>query len=134
MPRIFDKKMVNKTVKKIVKITAINLTLFTLAFLLIIIPSTLAKQPIQSQLQHSNHTILATPQQLLRQGEQLFQAGRFTDAVKVLQQAIRIYQESGDNLGQAEALTNLSLVLEKLASWKQANYAINTSLKLLGSL
>lgn len=97
----------------------INLILFTLAFSLIIVPSTFAKQP------------QPIPQQQLDQGEQLFKAGRFTDAVQVLQQAIRIYQQSGDNLRQAEAYTNLSLVFEKLGSWKQAEEAINTSLKLL---
>jgi CHAT domain-containing protein len=129
--------MSQRYIKKIAKIAAINLTLFVLAFSLTIVPSTLAKQPTNSQLkhpqlQHPNTSTLATPQQLLQQGEQLFQVGRFTDAVKVLQQAISIYQQSGDNLGQAEAQTNLSLVLEKLGLWKQATEALDTSLKLLG--
>lgn len=118
--------------KKIVKIAAINLILFTLTFSSIVIPSTFAQPPIKSQLQQPTTTTLATSKQLLPQAEKLFQAGNFTDAVKVLQQAIRNYQKSGDNLGQAEAQTNLSLVLEKLGLGKQATEAINTSLQLLG--
>lgn len=116
--------------KKIFKIAAINLVLFTLTFFLIIIPSTRAIQP---QLNQNPTTItLTAPEQLLEQGERLFQAGRLTDAINILQQATRIYKQSGNNLGQAAAQTNLSLAFEQLGSWKQASVAINTSLNLLG--
>ncbi len=46
--------------------------------------------------------------------------------------AVRIYQRSGDRLAQAASLTNISLALEELGSWKEATEAINTSLNLLG--
>lgn len=116
--------------KKIFSIAAINLVLFTLTFFLIIIPSTGAIQP---QLNQNPATItLTAPEELLEQGERLFQAGRLTDAINILQQAIRIYKQSGNNLGQAAAQTNLSLAFEQLGSWKQATVAINTSLNLLG--
>jgi CHAT domain-containing protein len=115
---------------KIFKIAAVNLILFTLTFSLIIIPTTFAiqPQPIKSR------TIITqtTQEQLLEQSEQLFQAGRLTDAIKILQQAIQIYKQSGNSLGQAAAQTNLSLALEQLGLWKQASVAINTSLNLLG--
>lgn len=116
--------------KKIFKIAAINLALFTLTFFVIIIPSTGAIQPQLNQ--NLTTTTLTAPEQLLEQGERLFQAGRLTDAVNILQQAIRIYKQSGNNLGQAAAQTNLSLAFEQLGSWKQATEAINTSLNLLG--
>ncbi|BAZ16737.1 tetratricopeptide TPR_4 [Calothrix sp. NIES-4071] len=119
-----------KLSKKIFKIAAINLVLFTLTFSLIIIPITLAKQP--QSIQSQTTVTQATPEQLLQQSEHLFKTGRLTDAVTTLQQAIRIYKQSGNTLGQAAAQTNLSLALEQLGSWKQASVAINTSLNLLG--
>lgn len=98
-----------------------NIILFTLAYLLTITPSTLAKQP----------ELTATTQQL-EQGEALYREGRFTEAINVLQQAVRIYQQQGNNLGQAAALTNLSLVYQQLGAWPEADISVNNSLKLLG--
>ncbi|MHC5742228.1 MAG: CHAT domain-containing protein [Nostoc sp.] len=72
------------------------------------------------------------PQALLEQGEGLYQAGRFTEAVNVLQQAVRIYQQESNNLAQAAALTNLSVVYQQLGSWKEAYATIDNSLILLG--
>ncbi|WP_414584545.1 CHAT domain-containing protein [Scytonema sp. PCC 10023] len=122
--------------KRLVRFAVTNVVLFTLAFSLTIIPSTFAKQP-QTNSPAGFHTqttkpSTTTPQQLVSQGEALYQSGRFTEAVTVLQQAVRIYQQQGDNLAQAAALTNLSLVFEQLGSWKEASKAINTSLNLLG--
>ncbi len=109
--------------------------LFTLTVFLTIIPSTFAQQlptsPDGFHLQ-SNKKTASTAQQLLDQGEALYQAGRFTEAVNVLQQAVNAYQREGNNLGQAAALTNLSLLYQQLGSWKKAAFAINTSFQLLG--
>ncbi len=141
--------------KQHVRFVVTNLVLFTLAFILTIIPSTSATQPktnsadgfhIQTTTPNtiqlgvvgdwrnpvSRLGIATSPQQLLSQGEALYQAGRFAEAVTVLQQAVRICQQSGDRLAQAASLTNLSLALEQLGSWKEASTAINTSLNLLG--
>lgn len=112
-----------------------NVILFTLASLLTIIPSAFAKQLENSPSQIYAQTIQSpatTSQQLLEQGEALYQAGRFTEAVTILQQAVRTYQRESNNLAQATALTNLSLVYQQLDSWKEAYAAINSSLKLLG--
>uniref|UniRef100_A0A0C1N236 Tetratricopeptide TPR_1 repeat-containing protein n=1 Tax=Tolypothrix bouteillei VB521301 TaxID=1479485 RepID=A0A0C1N236_9CYAN len=103
--------------------------LFTMAFSLTVVPSTLAKQPQTIQTTTSPTT---TPPQLLARAEALYQAGRFTEAVTVLQQAVSIYQQKGDRLTQAIALTNLSLVFKQLGSWKEASTAIDSSLNLLG--
>ena len=115
--------------KRLAKFTYKNVILFTLTCLLIITPSTFAKQP-ESPAVHSQ-TINTTTQQL-EQGEKLYQAGRFTEAIIVLQQAVSIYQQQNNNLGQAAALTNLSLVYEKLGAWNEADAAVESSLKLLG--
>ncbi|NMG21705.1 CHAT domain-containing protein [Brasilonema bromeliae] len=122
--------------KRLIRFALTHVVLFTLAFSLTIIPSTFAKQP-QTNSVDNFHTQTTkppttTPQQLVSQGERFYQSGRFAEAVTVLQQAVRIYQREGDRLPQAAALTNLSLALEQLGSWKEASKAINTSLNLLG--
>ncbi|NMF66124.1 CHAT domain-containing protein [Brasilonema octagenarum] len=122
--------------KRLVRFSLTHVVLFTLAFSLTLIPSTFAKQP-QTNSSDKFHTQTTkfpatTPQQLLEQGEALYQSGRFAEAITVLQQAVRISQREGDNLAQAAALTNLSLTFQQLGSWKEASKAINTSLNLLG--
>jgi CHAT domain-containing protein/Arc/MetJ-type ribon-helix-helix transcriptional regulator len=122
--------------KRLIRFALTNVVLFTLAFFLTIIPSTFARQP-QTNSGDNFHTqttktSTTTPQQLVSQGEALYQSGRFAEAVSVLQEAVRIYQKEGDRLAQAAASTNLSLAFEQLGSWKEASKAINTSLNLLG--
>ncbi|MDF5740019.1 MULTISPECIES: CHAT domain-containing protein [unclassified Nostoc] len=112
----------------------INLTLFTLAFSFTLVPATFAKLPETNSgggVQISA-TQSPTSQQLVEQGESFYQAGRFAEAVTVLQQAIRIYQTQGDRFPKAAALTNLSLAYQQLGLWKEATGAINSSLELLG--
>ncbi|MFN6571882.1 CHAT domain-containing protein [Dendronalium sp. ChiSLP03b] len=62
----------------------------------------------------------------------LYEDGRFAEAVKILQQAIQEYQQQGDTLKQAVALSNLSLAYQQLGDWSQAQTAINQSLDLQG--
>lgn len=71
------------------------------------------------------------PQTLEQQGKALYEAGRFTEAIAILQQAIQIYQQQGDTLRQAIALSNLALSYQQLGNWTQANQAIDTSFDLL---
>ncbi|MEH1899801.1 MAG: tetratricopeptide repeat protein [Nostoc sp.] len=122
--------------KKLIRFAVIHVVLFTLAFSLTIIPRTFAKQPQTNSpavfYTQTTKSLTTTPQQLVSQGEALYQSGRFAEAVTVLQQAVHIYQREGDKLAQAAALTNLSLMFEQLGSWKEASKAINNSLNLLG--
>lgn len=122
--------------KRVVKFSALYVLLFTLTFTLTVTPLTFAKQPHTDSAgkiysQNSQFTT-TTPQQLLEQGEALYQAGNLTEAVKILQQANRIYQQQSDRLGQAAVLSNLCLVYQQLGLWTEASEAINTSLNLLG--
>ncbi|MDF5722111.1 MAG: CHAT domain-containing protein [Rhizonema sp. PD37] len=122
-------------IKLVARFSLRNVILFTLASLLTIIPSTFAKQLEHLPSKTSAQTIQSpatTPQQLLEQGEALYQAGRFSEAATILQLAVRTYQRESNNLAQAAALTNLSLVYQQLDLWKEADAAINSSLKLLG--
>ncbi|MDZ7960675.1 MAG: CHAT domain-containing protein [Aulosira sp. DedQUE10] len=73
-------------------------------------------------------------QDLEQQGKTLYDAGRFTEAVKVLQQAVIIFQDSKDNLKQATALSNLCLAYQQLGLWNEAESAIAQSLKILQTL
>ncbi|MCC2695849.1 CHAT domain-containing protein [Nodularia sp. LEGE 04288] len=122
--------------KRVVKSSVFYVVLFTLVFALTITPITFAKQPhthLAGKITSQNSQFSATtPHQLLEQGEALYQAGNLTQAVTILQQANRIYQQQSDRLGQAAALSNLCLVYQQLGSLTEASEAINTSLNLLG--
>ncbi|KJH69369.1 CHAT domain-containing protein, partial [Aliterella atlantica] len=69
-------------------------------------------------------------QTLEQQGKAFYQAGRFTQAVTVLQQAVRSYQQQGNTIAQAIALSNLALTYHQLGDWQQANASIASSLNL----
>jgi CHAT domain-containing protein/tetratricopeptide (TPR) repeat protein len=73
----------------------------------------------------------ATGTESLQQAKALYDAGRFTEAVAVLQQAIQAYQQQGNTLDQALALSNLALTYHQLGDWTEANQAIHNSLNLL---
>ena len=70
-------------------------------------------------------------QTLVQQGKGLYETGRFAEAVVVLQQAIATFQQEGDTLAEAIALSNLALTHQQLGSWQLANEAVQSSLMLL---
>ncbi|WP_427157891.1 CHAT domain-containing protein [Aliinostoc sp. HNIBRCY26] len=87
-----------------------------------------------------NHTIASpslvklakSPSDLLiDQGKTLYDAGRFAEAVQVLQQAAQAYKQQGDRLKLAATLSNLSLAYQQLGDWQAAQTAIKNSLELL---
>ncbi|WP_082650621.1 CHAT domain-containing protein [Mastigocoleus testarum] len=67
----------------------------------------------------------------LQQGKKLYESGRFTESVKILQQVVKKYRNQGDELQEAVALSNLALVHQKSGNLTQAQQTINESLKLL---
>ena len=68
----------------------------------------------------------------LEQGKQLYEARRFAESVKILQQLVTNYRSQGDDLKQAVALSNLALAYQKLGKLNQAQQAITQSLELFG--
>ncbi|WP_374703954.1 CHAT domain-containing protein [Nostoc sp. CENA543] len=64
------------------------------------------------------------------ESQHLYESGRFAEAVQILQQAVKVYEQQGDILKQAVALSNLSLAYQQLGNWEQAQLAINKSLNL----
>jgi CHAT domain-containing protein len=106
-----------------------SILLFTLSFYLSFLPITFAKQPATNipSVQSA-----ANPEKLIEEGEQLYKSRNFSEAVIVLQEAVRIYELQKDNIRQAAALSNLALVYQQLGLLPSAKNAIDTSLKLLG--
>ncbi|BAU11076.1 hypothetical protein LEP3755_15690 [Leptolyngbya sp. NIES-3755] len=68
------------------------------------------------------------------QGIQLYEAGRFQDAIAVWQQAARTYEAQNDRVNQALSLNYLALALQELGELKQASQIISESLELTNNL
>ncbi|RCJ21442.1 hypothetical protein A6770_30405 [Nostoc minutum NIES-26] len=76
--------------KRLIRFAVNHVVLFTLAFSLTIIPRTFAKQPQTNSpagfYTQTTKPSTKTPQQLVSQGEALYQSGRFAEAVTVLRE------------------------------------------------
>ncbi len=76
-----------------------------------------------------------TPQpvtQIVRQGKDYYDKGRYRQAVEKLEQAVKSFSASGNSLNQAVTLSNLSLAYQELGEWQEAEKAINQSLQIIG--
>ncbi len=67
----------------------------------------------------------------LEQGRNLYQSGRFAEAVTAWQTAAQQYHTQGDRLNEALSLSYLSLAQQELNQWEVAQQSIEQSLKLL---
>jgi CHAT domain-containing protein len=108
-----------------------------ITYLLCIISPVTAKVPTVNnppQLHLKLEINSQNPDNLLQQGKAFYDAGKFADAVKILQQAIDNYRNQGNKLRQAVGLSNLALAYQKLGLWQQANQAVTESLKLLENI
>ncbi|WP_254565373.1 CHAT domain-containing protein [Oscillatoria sp. HE19RPO] len=65
--------------------------------------------------------------ELLSQGKSRYEAGQFADAVQFWEQAAIAFSEQGNLLGQAQALSFLSLAYQSLGEYPQAREAIATA-------
>ncbi|HEY9727020.1 MAG TPA: CHAT domain-containing protein [Chroococcales cyanobacterium] len=71
---------------------------------------------------------------LVQAGKAHYDAGQFSQALQVLQQAAQTYAAAGDKLRQAQALSLVSLAAQALGQWQEAQTAIDSSLSLLETL
>ena len=71
--------------------------------------------------------------QLLRQARTLYNSERFSEAVRLLQQAATQFEAKGQNLDRATALSNLAATYGQLALWEPAEQAVNASLSVVRS-
>ncbi|MEH1930755.1 CHAT domain-containing protein [Nostoc sp.] len=67
----------------------------------------------------------------LQQGRNLYQSGRFAEAVTAWQTVAQQYHTQGDRLNEALSLSYLSLAQQELNQWQAAQQSIEQSLKLL---
>lgn len=75
----------------------------------------------------------ANPTTLVEQGKVLYEAGKFSEAIVVLQQAREAFKTHGDKLKESMTLSNLALAYQQLGSWSEAQQALTESLNLLQS-
>ena len=80
-----------------------------------------------------NSTVEAqvSPSILVQQAQQQYQAGEFSQAIRLLQQANQIYQTENNNLQQAQVLALISLAQQQQGNWQQAQEQIDSSFTLL---
>jgi CHAT domain-containing protein len=75
--------------------------------------------------------IIALNENLLQQGKELYDRTQYSQAAIVLEQAVTNYNNNGKFIEQAIALSNLSLVYQKLGNWQKARESITASLAIL---
>lgn len=90
-------------------------------------------------LNHALPTVATSPQSsyslrssslpfTLHQAQALYHQGRFQEAAQGFQAAVHQYQQQGDTLGMAIALSNLALTYQQLGRWAEAADTIATAL------
>ena len=89
--------------------------------------------PLPSQSAPVTADADADADDLIQQGKRLYEAERFAEASLTLQQAASTYQATGNHLGQALALSNLSLTYQQMGEWAKARTAIDQSLALVSA-
>ncbi|BAZ21346.1 TPR repeat protein [Kalymmatonema gypsitolerans NIES-4073] len=101
------------------------------AFLCTVLSPVLATVVAVNSTTQTTLNSTAKTEKSLQQGKALYDAGRFAEALKVLEQEAAAFKASGDKVNEAMALSNLSLVYQQLGQWSQAEKAIIQSLNLL---
>lgn len=101
------------------------------AFLCIVGEPFLAKAPVANSAVQNVTISQSRTQNEGQQGKILYEAGQFTEAIKVLRSAAASFKASGDSLRQAMMLSNLSLAAQQLGLWAEAEEAIAQSLNIL---
>ncbi|ABA23782.1 Tetratricopeptide TPR_4 [Trichormus variabilis ATCC 29413] len=76
-----------------------------------------------------SQVVASVPQE--EEAKNLYTAGRFAEAVQLLQQVLPAYQTSGDTVAQAVILSNLALNLHQLGRIGEATEAIEKAIAIL---
>ncbi|MBD2018484.1 CHAT domain-containing protein [Microcoleus sp. FACHB-53] len=123
--RLLGKSAPRKAYQQIVRLSFIAL----LALITTLSVPALSAQPIEGTSQGISQTSNANL--LLQQGIELYEAGQFSQAIEVWQQAVSTFVTQGDTLNQALVLRYLALAYQHLGQWQEAEGAIANSLNLL---
>lgn len=102
-------------------------------FLLLLLTSCLLSLGLPKVLTTATTPIAIVQNQttIIDQAKALYDAGKYSESIAVLQQAIAKFRNQGESLNQAMSLSNLSLAYQQLSLWTEAETAITESLKLL---
>ena len=79
----------------------------------------------------SEVSIVEQSTDLLKQGKQYYQDGRYAAAVNLFKQAVSSYQSKQAEIPQAQALNYLATAHQALGQWQEAQTAITKSLELV---
>ncbi len=85
----------------------------------------------QNALLNPNTQALTDGAQLVERGRDYYDKGQFSEAATVWQQAASVFMTQGDERQAARVLRYLSLALQQLGKWKEAEGAIADSLNRL---
>jgi len=106
-------------------------TFFTSITTFLLLAAPLWSAPI-ANLSNQSSPVLSV--KFYETGLTAFTQGRFAEASSQWQQAITIYRQQGNQLGETITLANLALAYRELGQWQEANNTITTSLNLAKSL
>ncbi|MFM7405338.1 MAG: hypothetical protein ACKO3K_01370 [Cuspidothrix sp.] len=101
-----------------------SLLKYTLLFLLSLL-LIMGVNPVIAQMQQ--------PQTVTQKAQILYNTGKFTEVIPLLQQAATEFKNQRDFLNQGMVLSNLAATFGQLGQWEQAEQNINSSLSLLKS-
>ncbi|NEP54440.1 MAG: tetratricopeptide repeat protein, partial [Moorea sp. SIO3C2] len=74
------------------------------------------------------------PDSLDQKAQQLYETGQYQEAIPLLDKIISNYRDSGDLIGEINALVNLALIYQRLGDWAQAEQTISQSFTQLSQL
>ncbi len=127
--------MNQKSGKKLRKYLVLSITI---ALLVVLLNVGLAPTSARVTVEREEVSSPSIPQpetrdvsQLVSQGKDYYQSGKFIEAIKVWQEAAEILSAQGDTLNQGMVMSNLALAHQKLGQWEEANRQISASLSLL---
>lgn len=104
-----------------------SISIFTLCLAFIITPVK-ASSPVPP-------TVVSVSQSTnnLEQGRNLYQAGRFGEAVTIWETAVQQYRIQGDRNNEALSLSYLSIAQQELNQWPAARQSLEQSMKILSN-
>lgn len=104
-------------------------------FLLVLVLAT-GILPVIAQTHHSNSVVQssASSNALVQEGKDLYDKGKYNEAIEKLQQVETDFDKSGDLLNQSMVLSNISLAYQQLGEWQKAERNITKGLNILNSI
>ncbi|MDX2212535.1 MAG: CHAT domain-containing protein [Oculatellaceae cyanobacterium bins.114] len=78
--------------------------------------------------------VVNTPEALEQEGQRLYEAQRYTEAIALLQQAVQDYEQQGKPFQQAMALRNLALVYQALGNWDAVTQTLTSGFNQLPAI